>query len=259
MKKKNDDLLRLAFGELSADDASAVEARAAADPSARKELQVCRDLRASLQHLPPPPADNLSAERLRAAILDRELSARKPSFSWNWAPMALAALLAVVFIARPAHRSEPAIVALNGNPGEAKVFALNGHLGENLKSKSVSTEASSLNLLRMAGSASSADGAEATAPVVRYHTASRRADEPRPSVTWVPAPVFKSSDAKEPKYALASFETIASPPSSVDTEAAKKSSKDGEDTVVIVSGKRDLDTGAAAASETEANHVLVGG
>lgn len=249
MKKKNDDLIRLAFGELSADDANAVEARAAADPSARRELQVCRDIRASLQHLPPPPADGLSAERLRAAILDRELSARKPAFSWGWAPMALAALAAVVFIARPAQRSEPVVVALNNNLGE-HLFT-SGSLGDGALNFDGFVAPSPV--------AVPASHPVAATPAVRLRSAGRHVDAKRPLTSWVPNPVFKNADGNEPKFALASFETIASPPSSVDTEAAKKSSKDGEDTVVIVSGKRDLDTGAAAASETEANHVLVGG
>jgi len=253
MKKKNDDLLRLAFGELSDADATVVEARAAADPSARRELQVCRDIRASLQHLPPPPADGLSAERLRAAILDRELGARKPGFAWGWAPMALAALAAVVFISRPAQRSEPAVVAMNNEIGE-NVFKNKPLMSD----FSASTNAAAAVTMSVATPAVTSAKSSA-----RFRSNQRGMEGARPhTASWAPKPFVKAPiNAPVAMVArLDSFETIASPQSSVDTDAlASKAIKDGADTVVIVSGKRDLDTGAAAATETEANHVLVGG
>jgi hypothetical protein len=254
MKKKNDDLLRLAFGELSDADATVVEARAAADPSARRELQVCRDIRASLQHLPPPPADGLSTERLRAAILDRELGAKKPGFNWGWAPMALAAMAAVVFITRPGQRSEPTLVSMNNEIGE-NVFKNKPLMSD------FSASASAPAPVTMSVATPAATPAKSAA---RFRSNQRGVEGARPHTAWVPKPVFKAQPNNAPQYALMSsfddLETIASPQSSVDTDAlASKANKDGADTVVIVSGKRDLDTGAAAATETEANHVLVGG
>lgn len=255
MKKKNDDLLRLAFGELSAEEARAVEAHAAADPSARRELQACQDLRASLQHLPPPPPDNLSAERLRAAILDRELGARKPGFSWSWswAPYALAAIAAVLFINRPAHRSEPVQLALNENVGSSLA-----------KAAPLTPPASDFEL-RKAPAASTVVPVSNPETVAARHNVARRPQESRrSSVTWAPGPLFKAQDEDETglaKFAFYQPEDIA-PPSSVvtaDVPAGKPEKDNNSDTVVIVSGKRDLDTGAAAASETEANRVLVGG
>ena len=260
--KRKDDLLRLAFDELGDDAARAVEARA--DAAERQEIAAFRELRQGLQHLPPPPPDGLSAERLRAAILDRELRARPKPFAWGPAlfmPAAVAALAAIVLLPRLRPRSEPQIVALNDAPiSRADVPAFR-----------------SFKPMRDAFGASSAVAKSKAEARVQTQDASpkprlarrqrRRTDEmdavtepqEKPMYTFsVPSPV-EGDATPPPQLALARREpqTIAAPVSSVVEGLPGKGGS--TETVVMVSNQRDLETGALAATEKEVGSVLVGG
>ncbi len=266
MKRKDDDLLRLAFGELAADSARAVEARTVGDASAQADLEAMRELRAGLQRLPPPPPDTLSAERLRAAILDRELRSRRPVpfFAWAWAPVAVAALAAVLVVSRPALKGDPQVVAnpsvLAFNRGE-EAFAAPSF--DPIEEPIVSSQAAPSEATR--SRATVVRASEPAAPARRRSAPRRRrsravdatriqvptgdlfAIEPR-TQNGDPASAFTVA-AKEP-------DVMAAPTSSV-VEGGPYSG--GPESVVIVSSKRDLDTGARAATETEASNVFVGG
>ncbi|RYG25033.1 hypothetical protein EON82_08650 [bacterium] len=262
MKRKNDDLLRLAFGELSADAAQAVEAQAAADPAARRELEACRDLRAGLQHLPPPPPDGLSTERLRAAILDRELKTRRPSFvPLAWAPMALAAIAAVVLFVRPASQSDPTIVAQTGDLSYKKL----------IKAPEFKTPPAAMTMAAKQGEKKNvvptpvervASAAAQDETAVRPAANRRRVRSGHGAVktfAYVP-PTRSKGGEKLPEYVLNPIpDTIAPPSSIVAPNDGGRVATNSDDTVVIISTQRDLETGAHAASETEAGSVLVGG
>jgi len=258
MKKKNDDLLRLAFGELSADAARAVEAQASGDASAQKELEAFRDLRASLQHLPPPPPDGLSTERLRAAILNRELSEKRAAgLGWSWVPVAMAACAALVFFTRSTPRGEPQLMTLNEVPHTAMLKA---PAFDALRSYDMSARKSVVPppVERAAVRAPSAPAEEARS--VRY-----RSDSPKEGlIGGSVANTLQEDDFESkstPKYAsfVPNQPQDISVPSSIVKSPGTRSAMNSDDTVVIVSAKRDLETGAPAATEAEASTVLVGG
>ena len=259
MKRKDDRLLRLAFGELTDDAARAVEANATA--AERAEVESFRALREGLQQLPPPPPDNLSAERLRAAILDRELKGRPARPTWGGlllAPVALAAMAAVVVLPRLRSRPEPQIVATATPALELKAPAFDFR---------PTTE---LPVARAASAPKIVAAAPAKEP---ERVAVRRSRRHRPAVepveqpdgalenAVVSVPVVTHEDPEARVAALASIkpepQAIAAPPSAV-VEAAP-GTEGRTETVVVVSAQRDVETGAPAATEKEAASVLVGG
>ena len=65
--KNDDELLNLAFGELSDRDSQAFEARLLGDASAQKELDLLRTLRSDMVGLRDIPEMQFSKERLRDA------------------------------------------------------------------------------------------------------------------------------------------------------------------------------------------------
>lgn len=243
--KKKDDLLRLAFGELSADAARAVEAGASAD--ARAELASLRDLRASLERLPTPPPEGLSNDRLRAAILDRELRTRRAApLAWAWAPLALAAFAGIVLFARPAPRSAPQIVSMpTVHRDEVALVAPDFQPLSSVDFGDAEPP--------QAAAAPKAAPQAAPAPHRRQSSRSRKANVER----IVPPVVEVEPQQKDLVAVVQEPETIAAPPSAL--VAPSPGAVRGDETVVIVSGKRDLGTGAPAATETEASNVLVGG
>ena len=257
MSRKDDDLLRLAFGELSSEKARAVEAQASADDLA--QISQLRELHTGLQHLPPPPPDGLSAERLRAAILDRELRVRQKPFAWPvlFAPAALAALAAVVLLPRLRVPVEPRL-AVNDSRVEASTFEVAPLPPfEEAKEPIVSP---SLAIAQ----AKVAKAIEPRTP--RLSVASRRrtrrtrtqvekSEPPRELV----ALNHPSADEIAPMALVRkpAPETLATPPSAVVESAYGVES--GAEAVVVVSTERDLATGAPAATEKEATSVLVGG
>jgi len=255
MKRKNDDLLRLAFGELSADAAQSVEAQAAADPEARRELEAYRDLHVGLQHLPPPPPDGLSTERLRAAILDRELKTHRPAFAaFAWAPMALAAVAAVLFLSHRAPSGDPTIVAdANGlsYTSYIKPPAFTPLKPVAAKKASVVTPS-----VERVASRSTDDNEEIRPTVSRRRDRSAR-EVGSMKIGFVPPKA--DPDEKLPMYVLNPTPDTIAPPSSVVSPDSGRVATNSDDTVVIISTQRDLETGAHAASEAEASSVLVGG
>ena len=256
--RRKDDLLRLAFGELNDDAARAVEA--GADAAERAELETFRDLRRGLQHLPPPPPDGLSAERLRAAILDRELRARPRAFAWGpalLAPAACAALAAVLILPRLRPQAQPQIVADNLRLESAKPFAFDpvGPVRSSPPMRDIRTRSEPAPRLRVR--VADAD----SRPTRRLRRATPNVEN-KPGLGYVASvspPAVEGAATSAPSLTLAKREpaTMAPPPSSVVEQAPGTSG--GTETVVIVSNQRDLETGALAATEKEVGSVLVGG
>ena len=258
MMRKDDDLLRLAFGELADDAARAVEARADADD--RLEIASFRELREGLLHLPTPPPDGLSAERLRAAILDREIQTRRKPFAWPvlFAPAALAALAAVVLLPRFRTPAEPRL-ALNETRIDASTFDVPPLAPFESKAPIV---APTLDIAQ--AKVAKAIASEAPRPsIVRPSRRKVRrsfppVERPEPARELVALNVKHADQEAPPSLALVKAPpTIATPPSAV-VEVASGVTSDTE-AVVIVSHERDLATGAPAATEKEATSVLVGG
>ena len=242
MSRKDDDLLRLAFGELSSEKARAVEARAGADES-RADQSASASSTPGLQHLPPPPPDGLNAERLRAAILDRELRVRQKPFAWPvlFAPAALAALAAVVLLPRLRVPVEPRL-AVNDSRVEASTFEV---------APLPPLEEAKEPIVSPSLAIAQAKVAKAIEPrTPRLSVASRRrtrrtrtpvekSEPPRELV----ALNHPSADEIAPMALVRkpAPETLATPPSAVVESAYGVES--GAEAVVVVSTERDLATG----------------
>ncbi len=126
--KNDDELLNLAFGEMSDRDSQAFEARLLGDASAQKELDLLRTLRSDLTAIRDDiPEMQFSKERLREAILSSGTKpVARPSFPWlNWVlgPAALASVAALAFVmTKGVNHKDPVIVASNGRPAVEKVL-----------------------------------------------------------------------------------------------------------------------------------------
>lgn len=100
-KKFEEELAMLAFGDVDAESARRLELQTQADPDASETFQTYCRMKDELRSLcDDVPADQLSKERLREAILTRGLREHKPAprFGWLWMPAA-AAVLAFSFVA----------------------------------------------------------------------------------------------------------------------------------------------------------------
>lgn len=125
--KNDDELLNLAFGELTERDSQALEARLLGDSSAQTELDLLRTLRSDLTAIRDDiPEMQFSKERLRQAI---ESSGAKPVRSGiNWlnfllGPAAVASVAALAFVmTKGASHREPVIVASGSKPAVEKLL-----------------------------------------------------------------------------------------------------------------------------------------
>jgi len=114
--KFEDKLTRLAFGEMSAEEAARLETQAKTDPAAARRLAEYRLMRSDLQALKEVPEDQLSKERLRHAILNQGLRPEPTSGGgnrgWLWMPaLACALTFAYAAMTRTHTNVEPTIVA----------------------------------------------------------------------------------------------------------------------------------------------------
>lgn len=104
MKKRfEEELSKLAFGDLDAEEARRLEMRTASDPEASQTFQSYCRMKDELRSLADDvPADQLSKERLREAILNRGMKEQLPQKAkptWIWMPaMAAALAFGVVFV-----------------------------------------------------------------------------------------------------------------------------------------------------------------
>jgi hypothetical protein len=113
-RKFEDNLLRLAFEEISPEEAAELEREARQDPDALLALTQYRSLRAGLKDLAEIPAEQLSKERLRDAILARGLEHKKApqrGIGWAWMPLTAAALAVVFMNFRPHAPVDPRVMA----------------------------------------------------------------------------------------------------------------------------------------------------
>lgn len=145
MKRREDELIELAFGELDGARAEELRSECSCDPKARQALSDYQEMREALRCLKDIPEMQMSSERLRDAILKEGLKPhRAPWFNWNLLAWPAAACLMVAIGVNTVHRlqgsapsAEPMIVAkgdtslagispqldyaqLNAHPFEAK-------------------------------------------------------------------------------------------------------------------------------------------
>jgi hypothetical protein len=94
-RKLEDAMVRLAFGDVTPEEVVALEREAAKNPEAARTLASYRRMRDGLRDLYDVPADQLSKERLRDAILSSGLKPQptQSQRGWVWMPVAAAALV----------------------------------------------------------------------------------------------------------------------------------------------------------------------
>jgi hypothetical protein len=116
-RKLEDAMVRLAFGDVSPEEAAALEREAMKDPDAARSLASYRRMREGLKDLHDVPQDQLSKERLRDAILNQGLKPKPVANqrSWLWMPAAAAALAFGIVFIRGASSNGP--VEIVGSPG----------------------------------------------------------------------------------------------------------------------------------------------
>lgn len=101
-RKREDELMQLAFGDLRRDDSQGLHAQVETDPEAAKAYGAYCEMRDGLRALKEIPEMQLSTERLRDAILKEGLQPKRES-AWNWSwlatPIAVGACAFVVVVA----------------------------------------------------------------------------------------------------------------------------------------------------------------
>lgn len=127
MKRRDrDEIMDLAFGELSPDAARRVAESAKVDARMAQDLRDAEAMRDALLELRAVPDDQLSVERLRAAVLDRGLQPH-PARNWVWLPAAVACFAVAVVATRSMLRPHVTGSALGPPPmlGDIPKFAAN--------------------------------------------------------------------------------------------------------------------------------------
>lgn len=100
-RKREEELIRLAFGDLHGVDADQAVNDASNDPVAAETLRAYRQLRAELKSLGSVPAPQMSKEMLRDRLLVAGLRPGRSGWGWAWglAPLA-AGILGFMFMTR---------------------------------------------------------------------------------------------------------------------------------------------------------------
>jgi hypothetical protein len=246
-RKQEDALVRLAFGDTSPEEASTLERQASGDPDASATLATYRRMREGLKDLHDIPADQLSKERLRDAILSGGLKPKpvQTQRSWLWMP-ALAAVLAFgITIARQNASSPAGPVALPNllMPSAKGPVAMNVplppltrpiHFGSNLG-----------------------------APVVRGNVVGRTASRSFPRRhAKRQDPVVPENPGMSASQADDLFTYIMPDTSHDDAAPAANAAAAHEtkDAIIIIGPQKDGDTGAATATEVKnPTHVVTSG
>jgi hypothetical protein len=112
--KRDQELLRYAFGELEEGRTEALRNEAEHDSELAAELKAQERFAVNLNLLKDVPEDQYSKERLRAAILERCLEPRepaKPKLGWLWMPaVAFGLTFAIMLLPNLQPKAEPMVV-----------------------------------------------------------------------------------------------------------------------------------------------------
>lgn len=98
-RRLEDEIARLAFGDLPPARAQALERLAETDPEVKRALATYAGLRQGLKAMSPSAEHQLSSERLRREILEKGLGARaRQTFDFRWLVLPAAAAGAFFFV-----------------------------------------------------------------------------------------------------------------------------------------------------------------
>jgi len=260
-RRKENKLMNLAFGELSKDEAAALEGSLSDDPQARNTVQSYQRMRSDLQLLHDIPEMQMSHERLRDAVLREGLKKQNHAarFGWVVAP-GMAVVLAVALMMGRSQLSvnAPETVAPGMTLGDV-VAAKVSSLGNPLSEKPELTNLD--HLVRKDYSFGKPDSAPKGAK------GAGGAPAVAPSRTPVHFVRSFASEAPQPVSENTLSEPAASEPSTNNLAETQPASDDvammtpqNDDKIVIVDQAKDSQTGAQRATEVgSAADVVVGG
>ncbi|HRI42975.1 MAG TPA: hypothetical protein PLL78_03510 [Fimbriimonadaceae bacterium] len=244
MKDKRKDLLiAYAFGDLTEEEMAAFEA----NDAERAELDRLARLRGDLKHLNSVPECQLSVERVRDAILQREIRQRRDWKPWIVAMPAAAALALLAFFAT---RPGDAPVAPNANPivvesAEQKPFVVRSE--PDLVTSPPITDADVVQLVGITLSALGARPVSTDEPV-RVASLERKSPTVPRRRTTPTAVAIRSESKKESTHDRTT------------PVAAPTTQPQPIEPIVMISNDEDKTTGARRANEVEtSNDVVIGG
>jgi len=265
-KKTEDQLVRLAFGDLTPEEAARLQNETARQPEAAQTLDTYRRMKEELRSLAEVPADQLSKERLREAILARGLSERPAprQASWLWMPAAAAVLAFAIVFARGHNGRTNAPVAVLGGDSHSGMVATNL---PNFKPKlpsSVKTNtpvATDEDILDAFG--------DQPGPTETHRSRHKVRNDDTPWMDVSDYDIYSGNRGRA--SAPAGPSTVGPTPSAVtpvepstvadmQTHPAFDKSEKKTDPIILIQPETDNNTGARKATEVEsASNVLVGG
>lgn len=261
MKRKiEEQMAMLAFGEVSAEEALRLKARAELDPEAERAYGMYCRMKDELRSLSDVPADQLSKERLRQAILARGLKDHQPRRerpTWLWMPAAAAAMaFGLMFVKGQMAAGRPVVTAvvdqthgkdLPGLPSfeiERPLAGLNAKVQEQSAPIHPQTTTVAMNTV----SASRRHRESDTIFASRGESALNRGI----ALASVETPDdFGKTDAKAFESPAREAFGPSAPPATV---------LEGNSTIVVIQSETDLNTGTNKAKEVQdASNVVIGG
>lgn len=270
MRKREDELIELAFGEL--DSAIADQVRQSCDESSRKVLAEYEAMCQGLKQLGDIPEMQLSNQRLRDAILQAGLKpgeTRKPIFNWNLLAWPVAACLAVSLFVNLNSRNNPVPPAVVVQNTAADSAVLNPNYSAKSEPKILSLDPT-LNPELLAKNPEVTE-APTTPPVVvasanTSKTIFKRSSKPKGSA--IVAKNFSDSPSRNsilardftPTAKETREEDISSNAlhTGAPITAAAASSEQGENPIVMIDPTSST-TSADSAKEVAADNVVIGG
>lgn len=258
-RKSEEKLIKLAFGDVNPDEARRIEAEAANDPDAARVLSSYREISSGLRGCAEVPANQLSKERLREAILAQGLAPKRTSAfpTWLWMP-GLAAAAAFAFVAfRPhAQSTNPSVVASLTHESTSEFAAPDLGKGLDFGTSNVVTKSDLPTVTAKSPSVQTVAMAETHKKPHRFrHQANRKVSESSALKGLVAAIVDQGENAatlsSAPKAAGG-----AMPDSALKADAQKPAEPTS---IVLIDDQKDAQTGAQRATEVSSRNVIVGG
>lgn len=245
--RHDDELIRLAFGDLEGPDAEAMRRQVEEDPTTALQFSQLCAIKEDLATLRKVPEMQLGKERLRARLLDGGLAPRRFNpLNWAWLPASFALAFVAFLSVRPGTDApRPSLVAETGTT-IALDFTKFDHAELTRRVfhpvDDIALEMSDLQ-----------EGVQSAPRRVTFRRVSPRVRSPRPV-----APTDTRSSAASTSDS-ASAATMAAPGSTPSFEEAPAPDRGG-DSVVFIGSERDRGTGAQIAREDNQNaDVLFGG
>jgi len=259
MKPRDEEnLINLAFGELSEEEATRLEQSVRANPKASRALSGYERLKKDLVLLKDIPELQISTERIRGAILGQGLKQRNHAARWGWilVPGLAAALMFGLMLNRP--QSEPQNQALQVVPFKHPVLVVKNDPNPVVL---MNTEIDPTNV----GYSFSPDRSPRRALRSDRHAHRSRSASRRPESQLSPLDrnVMQHGITLNSPLDQVSPETSPSPQTSPRTSAVADSMSPASPTnqrIVVVNDEKDKATGAQQATEVNSNaNVVVGG